>query len=99
MPRVPEDWCSSAPYGIGHQVLWAGVRLVCTTDHYAGDAAVHPWDPGAGWSVPRAAALWAPAGPEEARKLREHVARLTAEGDWARLPAIAAEYGGGKAAA
>lgn len=45
------------------------VRLVCTRSHFAGHAAEHPWDPGAGWGPAVAATLWAPDGEVEAAKL------------------------------
>jgi hypothetical protein len=44
----------------GDRCHWRGVRLVCCTDHYAGDSAEHPWDPGWGWSEAMAAQLWRP---------------------------------------
>lgn len=58
----------------------APVRLVCVTDHYAGERADHPWDPGDGWPAMRAAALWVPDGGEEAGRLRaivEYLATVT----------------------
>ena len=48
-------------YKLGDHCYWRGVRLVCCTAHYCGDAADHPWDPGHGWSAERANALWEPA--------------------------------------
>jgi hypothetical protein len=45
----------------GDTAYWRGVRLVCCQGHYAGPAADHPWDPGAGWSEWKAAAMWEPA--------------------------------------
>lgn len=59
------DWHVPHHYKLGDRVMWDGVDLVCTRDHYAGDAAGHPWDPGAGWKATKAATLWAPNGPDE----------------------------------
>lgn len=63
-------WRVPCKYEVGVHVTWEGVRLVCTRAHYAGDAAVHPWDPGDGWSAAKAATLWAPNGEVEAARLR-----------------------------
>lgn len=74
-----KDWRADHPFVLAVRVLWRperathAVRLVCTTDHYAGPLAAHPWDPGVGWPVLRAAALWGPDGEIEAEKLRATV--------------------------
>lgn len=57
-------------WAVGDRCVWRGITLVCCTGHYAGDAADHPWDPGHGWPVERAAALWAPDGDVETARLR-----------------------------
>lgn len=67
---MPDEWRVPESYGIGDQRVWRGVKLVCTKHHYAGDAATHPWDPGDGWKVEKAATLWAPNGRVESEKLR-----------------------------
>jgi hypothetical protein len=63
------EWRVPHHYKLGDHATWFGVRLVCTRDHYAGEAAEDPWDPGAGWPEKKAATLWAPNGPVEAKKL------------------------------
>ena len=68
-------WKIPHPYVLGVKVTWQGhpavtpVVLVCTTDHYAGHMADHPWDPGDGWNARRASGLWAPNGPVETERL------------------------------
>jgi len=57
-------------YELGQAIYWRGVRLICCTAHYAGHAALHPWDPGAGWPPERANALWEPARPKDRALLR-----------------------------
>lgn len=54
----------------GDIVRWRGVRLICTTGHYAGDKAEHPWDPGWGWPAQIAATLWRPLGWRDRLLLR-----------------------------
>jgi hypothetical protein len=66
-----KPWEAPHPYIEGVRVLWRDVRLVCTLDHYAGYLSEHPWDPGYGWTAPKAATLWTPDGPSELEKLRE----------------------------
>ena len=65
MTHTEQSKCSSwrvpAPYDPGDVVQWNGLRLVCTREHYAGEYAVHPWDPGDGWSERARATLWRPA--------------------------------------
>ncbi len=64
-------WWSKLPlwqegsYSPGQVVYWRGVKLICCTAHYAGSAAEHPWDPGAGWAEDRASWLWEPARPRD----------------------------------
>lgn len=57
-------------YKPGDVTYWRGVKLICCTRHYAGSAAEHPWDPGAGWPEVRAAVLWEPAQPRDRFLLR-----------------------------
>jgi hypothetical protein len=74
--RWYERWCDNAniwKYGsfkAGDRVRWRGVRLVCCTDHYVGDAAEHPWDPGWGWAAWKANVLWEPATARDRLLLR-----------------------------
>jgi len=56
-------------YEVSEAVYWRGVRLICCRAHYCGDAADHPWDPGWGWSAPKASALWEPASARDRRLL------------------------------
>ena len=64
-----EDWGVPHWYHLGDRAMWRGVELVCTRDHYAGDAAEHPWDPGCCWPKWKQSTLWAPNGPVEVVKL------------------------------
>lgn len=64
------NWMAPRAYKVGDHVTWHGVRLVCTREHYAGEQARHPWDPGDGWTPEKAAALWTPNGKGEAGRLR-----------------------------
>jgi hypothetical protein len=74
--RWYKRWCNdnriwkSGSYAPGDRRRWRGVWLVCCTDHYAGDAAKHPWDPGWGWPSWRANALWEPATARDRALLR-----------------------------
>jgi hypothetical protein len=68
--RAVDRWQASSAwkfgsYGVGDRVWWRGVRLICCTEHYAGMAADHPWDPGHGWPAERANALWEPKGARD----------------------------------
>lgn len=68
--EVPVDWVTPYGYDPGDRVLWRGAVLVCGVDHYAGESARHPWDPGWGWRAAKAATLWAPDGENNAELLR-----------------------------
>jgi hypothetical protein len=57
-------------YRVGDVAFWRGVKLVCCTEHFCGEKAEHPWDPGCGWPEPRAAALWEPARARDRLLLR-----------------------------
>lgn len=68
--RTVPEWEAPETYELGSKVIWKGVRLTCTREHFAGDAAVHPWDPGHGWDEAKAATLWTPDGEVETARLR-----------------------------
>lgn len=78
------EW-STGHFHLGQRVTWRGVVLVCTTDHYAGANADHPWDPGVGWPPSRAAALWAPDGDLEEAKLAQLLAGIAPESRMGQL--------------
>jgi hypothetical protein len=65
----------SGDWAVGERATWAGVVLVCCRRHYAGERALHPWDPAHGWSAAGAATLWAPDGDVEEAKLVAAVRR------------------------
>jgi hypothetical protein len=69
-------WQVPNPYVFGVCVVWQGVRLLCTRDHYAGGDALHPWDPGHGWDVLKAASLWTPDGDVNTARLLGMAAAL-----------------------
>lgn len=60
----------SGSYAPGDAVRWRGVRMICCTRHFVGDAADHPWDPGCGWPAWRANVLWEPATERDRVLLR-----------------------------
>jgi hypothetical protein len=68
--EIPAEWAAPESFSPDDRVLWRGAELVCLVDHYAGQRATHPWDPGGGWRSPRAAGLWAPGTAESAETLR-----------------------------
>ena len=71
------EWLpGSGTWTVGERCTWVGVTLVCCRRHYAGERAVHPWDPAAGWSAVKAATLWAPDGDVEEARLIAAVAKL-----------------------
>jgi hypothetical protein len=70
-------WVAGEAYTAGDRRRWEGADLVCTMDHFAGDAADHPWDPGWNWAAGKAACLWTPA-TREARTLALRAASAVA---------------------
>lgn len=67
MVRQASEWKTMHWYHIGDRVLWNGHLLRCGIDHYAGDAAVDPWDPGWGWDARKRSRLWQVVTSSEAR--------------------------------
>ncbi len=61
--RDAKKWRTSHWYHLGDRVLFCGMLLRCGVDHYVGDQAKHPWDPGWGWGD-GASLLWAVLTPE-----------------------------------
>lgn len=61
--REAPVWKTPRWYHIGDRVRFSGMLLRCGVDHYAGDAANHPWDPGWGWGD-GAALLWTVLTPD-----------------------------------
>lgn len=86
-------WVTRHAYSVGDRATWEGVALVCTRNHYAGDAATHPWDPGNGWCVEKAATLWTPNGPIEVERLGNLRKQLSG-GHHLRLFALIMEVAG-----
>lgn len=84
-----KPWTAPASYSVGEHREWRGVRLVCTREHYAGDAAEHPWDPADQWSAQKAATLWTPSGPEEVGRLASLM--VAAQDEDERLYAVISE--------
>lgn len=77
------EWApGSGDWAVGERCTWRGVALVCCRRHYAGEAAVHPWDPAAGWTPAKAATLWAPDGDVEEAKLVAVVQQLIDSAKW-----------------
>jgi hypothetical protein len=66
----------SGDWAVGERCAWGGVVLVCCRRHYAGERALHPWDPAHKWSAAGAATLWAPDGDVEEAKLVAAVQRM-----------------------
>jgi hypothetical protein len=67
---VVREWSpGSGDWAVGERCVWRGVALVCCRSHYAGERAIHPWDPAHGWPAKLAAVLWAPDGDVEEAKL------------------------------
>lgn len=76
-------WKTPRWYHIGDRVRFAGMLLRCGVDHYAGDQAQHPWDPGWGWGD-GARHLWSVLTPE-GMSAEADAARALAEADRERV--------------
>lgn len=88
MARV-HAWETEESYHVGDHVRWGKARLVCTREHYAGPAAEHPWDPGHGWGVLEAAALWTPISHAHKKNLLSELGVIVQEpDDTRRLEAV-----------
>lgn len=69
-------WGPNKHYGVGDQVGWHGIRLVCTRAHFCPAGHRHPWDPAATEPEAYAATLWTPASPEDAKQLLLRASRV-----------------------
>lgn len=74
MLRSDPEWTTCRWYHLGDRVRWHGIVVRCGIDHYAGDMAVDPWDPGWGWDVRTQTRMWRVLTPGIVDKEKEREA-------------------------